>query len=141
MIFQAWVMSRCDGKPTEAFRRIEAYGPIDRSRVYRALRKPVAFPVRLARLIVEASDGACTMAELIDAELIAKSFVWTNPDLKRRGLEYALIRAAKRRESRIAARARVDADIAAIDIEIAALEAQIAAIADAVDPPARAAAG
>jgi hypothetical protein len=137
-------MSRCDGRPSEAIKRIELVGPVDRSRVYRAMRKPLAFPARFARTVVEATGGECTLEELIDTDVIARSFVWTNPDLKRRGLEYQLIRAANRRAKYVAASVVLHDRIAAVDAEIRACEAEIAALSgddDDADTPPRAAAG
>jgi hypothetical protein len=101
MIFQRWVMSCCGGKPSEAIRRIEAAAggaPCDTSRVYRAMRVPLAFTGKLARDVVLASENLCTLAELIDVDLIREHFEYTNPDLRRRGLEYAIAKATKRAE-------------------------------------------
>lgn len=92
------------------------------------MHKPVAFPPKLARVVVEASGGECTLEELIDPELIHARFVWTNPALQRRGYEYALIRAANRMAKRVAERDRVQLQIDAIATEIAEYEARIAAL-------------
>src|SRR5262245_51288068 len=99
MILQQWIMSCCDGKPSIAVRRIEAVhdAPIfSPSTIYRALRTPTTMPGKLAGAIVEASNGECTLPELVDIELIRASFEYSNPDLKQRGLEFALAQAERR---------------------------------------------
>lgn len=95
MILQQWIMSCCDGKPTEALRRIEAVSdePVSQSTIYRAMRAPLALPGKLARVVVKASDEQCSLAELVDVELIRAAFVYTNPDLRKRGMEIAVVQA------------------------------------------------
>jgi len=133
MIFQAWVMQRCEGRPTEAVRRIEAANggaPVDRTRVYRALRKPTAFPARFAQLVVTASGGACTLFELIDVETVRERFEYTDPDLRRRAVEYQILRVERRRDAYVRDRSRIDAMIAALEVELDAARARLPAAAD-----------
>lgn len=134
MIFQAWVMSRCNGKPSEAVRRLEAANggkPIDRTRVYRALRKPCSFPVRFAQLVINASVGACTLFELVDLETIREHFEYTDPDLKRRALEYQVIRATRKRDTLMRQRDRLDVQLTAANADLVTYQAQIDALDDA----------
>lgn len=95
MIFQQWIMSCCDGKPSEAIRRIEAVSsePISASTIYRALRTPQPLAGKLARAVVKASEELCTLAELVDIEVIRAHFVYSNPDLQRRGMEFQILQA------------------------------------------------
>lgn len=128
MIFQAWVMQRCGGRPTEAVRRIEAANggnPIDRTRIYRALRKPTVLPARFAQLVVTASAGACTLFELIDLETVRERFEYTDPDLRRRALEYQILRIERRRDSCLRDRDRIAAMLAALEVELDAYRARL----------------
>jgi hypothetical protein len=137
MIFQQWVMEQCSGRPSEAIRRLTAANggrEITRHRVYRALRAPVAFPLRFAQLVIAASGGACTLTELIDLETIRERFEYTNPEARLRSLEYQIVCAEKRREARRADAARAADDIAAAEAELAELRAKLAAFAHATLP-------
>jgi hypothetical protein len=129
-------MQRCSGRPTEAVRRIEAANggkPVDRTRVYRALRKPTTFPARFAQLVVTASAGACTLFELIDLETVRERFEYTEPDLRRRALEYQILRAQKRRETHERDLVRVQAFIDSIDVELDGYRAQLDQLSAAAD--------
>lgn len=88
MIFQQWVNAACDGKPATAARKIEASsgGAVAYGAVYRYYRNPRAMPVPLARAVVQASDGACSMEELIDADLIAEHFLFADVSHERERL-------------------------------------------------------
>lgn len=137
MIFQAWVMSHCAGRPSEAIRRIVAANggrDITRHRVYRAMRVPTAFPLRFAQLVIAASGGACTLTELVDLETIRDRFVYTDPEARLRSLEYQILSAEKRRTARVTERDRLDAEIIALDGDLDALRAKLAAFAAASLP-------
>lgn len=134
MIFQRWVLTHCDGKTSEAIRRIEAVsgGPVDTSRVYRAMRKPLIFTGKLARDVVAASDGACTLAELIDVDLIREQFAYTNPDLHKRGLDFVIAKAERKAQ---ALARRADAAVKLHGAQLNELERLIAE-RDAIGGPA-----
>ena len=92
--FQQWVMSACDGKPSIALAKIEATGiAVTRSTIYYAMRHPVPFRPKLARAIITASEGACTLVELVDADVIRSAFDYADPDIKRAALRLAIARA------------------------------------------------
>lgn len=140
MIFQQWVMQRCGGRPSEAIRRIEAANdgqPIGASRVYRAMRKPQRFPVRFAQLVVTATDGECTLVELMDLDVIAASFEYDSPDLRRRGMEYQVLKLDRRRATACRQLERMQAVIAELDAELTEYRAKLAELGthDADAPP------
>lgn len=94
MTFQQWVMSACDGKPSVALAKIEATGiAVTRSTIYYAMRHPVPFRPKLAAAIITASEGACTLVELVDVDVIRSAFDYADPDIKRHALRLAVARA------------------------------------------------
>lgn len=144
MIFQAWVMKHCRGRPSEAVRRIEAANgghAIDTGRVYRAMRRPTRLPVKFAQLVVTASGGVCSLEDLMDLDTVAAHFEHSNPDLQRRGVEFAIMKLERRRQTRVRHRDRLDVAIGELDAEIDAHRAQLAELAAEHDPTPLTAAG
>lgn len=102
MIFQQFVRECCAGKPAEAGRLVENVTGValGYQRLHRWYRYPQPMPVAAARLVVKASEGKCTLDELLDPELIAQAFKFEPSDaaLERRFLQGRL--AARERELR-----------------------------------------
>lgn len=132
MIFQAWVTRHCGGRPSEAVRRLEATagGSVDVNRVYRAMRKPTRFPIKFAQLVVAASDGACTLCELMDLDTIAAHFEYTDPALRRVGLRMRIMRLERRRRAINSQLERSQAAAEAVDADLADCRAQLAELGE-----------
>lgn len=84
MIFQEWVKHCCDARPAEAYKRIEAAGGsgllLGYQRIYRWYRTPTPLSLALARVVVKASEGKCTLEELTDADAIGLRFEFDSAD-------------------------------------------------------------
>lgn len=75
MIFQQYVRQCCGSSAAEAHRRLAAHGTaLSYQQVFRYLNRPRPMPIAVARVVVEATEGQCSLDELIDANLILASF-------------------------------------------------------------------
>lgn len=82
MIFQEFVREVCQGKPAEAARIIEgATGQrLGYARAHRWFRTPSPMSLPYARIVVQGTNGMCTLEELIDADIIGRSFTFADDD-------------------------------------------------------------
>lgn len=126
MIYQRWVLTRCNGSPAEAITRIENATalPVDHTVLHQALKKPIALPVRLAQLVCVASEGECTLVELLDVDLIRKQYMYERPLMRVRAIEFQLAKCAKDLERYRGEIARLEALIAQVDAEVAELHSE-----------------
>lgn len=78
MIFQEWIRECLGARPADAVKLIEQQTGLALSyqRAYRWYRKPSAMPLDVARAVVKASAGKCTLDELVDMKLIAARFAY-----------------------------------------------------------------
>ena len=98
MIFQQWVMSCCDGRPSRAIKLIEAVAgqPVSKPLIHRAMRQPATFDQKLAWYVHLASERQCSVEELTELSLVRSAFEYTHPDLRARAIELAIATESRR---------------------------------------------